>query len=234
MNITGKSNISKNTWDVHFDNIKVTDGSVDAIKVPTIENNISIDFEAKLNLPRKVREKKETVIKEKKKTIREMFSDESNEWLRENHLNYHFKELTMLFNQKFGTAWTEGQIARHCAHDLDLRAKQEDKKCYKPGASRPIGSERVGEKGFVEIKIAENKWVLKHRYMWEQYNNKKIPPNHYVIFMDGDRENFSKENLVCVSDCVQGHLTSMPTNCAQLKRLKMTSVKLAQILGGLK
>ena len=51
LNINGRSNISKNTWDVHFDNIKVTDGSVDAIKVPTIENNTKIDFDAKLNLP---------------------------------------------------------------------------------------------------------------------------------------------------------------------------------------
>lgn len=191
-------------------------------------------LKVELNLPRKPREKKETVKKEKKKTIREMFSDESNEWLKENHLNYHFKELTMLFNQKFGTSWTEGQIARHCAHDLDLRAKQEDKKCYKPGASRPIGSERVDKKGFIEIKTAENKWVLKHRYLWEKYHNKKIPDNHYVIFMDGDKRNFDKENLVCLSDYVQGHLASIPTNCVNLKKCKLTNILLEQILGGFK
>ena len=51
LNITGKSSISKNTWDVHFDNIKVTTGSVEAVKVPTIENNTTVDFETQLNLP---------------------------------------------------------------------------------------------------------------------------------------------------------------------------------------
>ena len=51
LNINGRSNISKNTWDIHLENIKVTDGSVEAIKGPTIVNNTSIDFEAKLNLP---------------------------------------------------------------------------------------------------------------------------------------------------------------------------------------
>ena len=51
LNITGKSNISKNTWDIHFDNIKVTTGSVEAVKAPVIENNTTVDFETQLNLP---------------------------------------------------------------------------------------------------------------------------------------------------------------------------------------
>ena len=51
LNINGRSSISKNTWDVHFDNIFVKNGSVEAIKIPTIENNTKVDFEAQLNLP---------------------------------------------------------------------------------------------------------------------------------------------------------------------------------------
>ena len=51
LNINGKSSISKNTWDVHFDNVVVNSGSVEAIKIPTIENYTTLDFEAKLNLP---------------------------------------------------------------------------------------------------------------------------------------------------------------------------------------
>ena len=34
LNINGKSNISKNTWDIYFDNIKITNGSVTAVKIP--------------------------------------------------------------------------------------------------------------------------------------------------------------------------------------------------------
>ena len=49
--ITGKSSISKNIWDVHFENVHITTGSVEAIKVPTIENSTSADFEVNLNLP---------------------------------------------------------------------------------------------------------------------------------------------------------------------------------------
>ena len=41
ININGKSNISKNTWSVYFDNIKINKGSVSSIKSPTIDNNHS-------------------------------------------------------------------------------------------------------------------------------------------------------------------------------------------------
>ena len=51
LNINGKSNISKNTWDVHFDNIVVKDSSVEAIKLPTIENNTTVNFEVLLDKP---------------------------------------------------------------------------------------------------------------------------------------------------------------------------------------
>ena len=51
LNINGKSTISKNTWDVHFDNINVTDESVEAVKLPTIEDDTTVDFEIALNMP---------------------------------------------------------------------------------------------------------------------------------------------------------------------------------------
>ena len=51
LNITGKSNISKNTWDIHFENIQIKDGSVETVKIPTIDNNTTVDFETQLNLP---------------------------------------------------------------------------------------------------------------------------------------------------------------------------------------
>ena len=51
LTINGKSNISKNTWDLYFENIMIKDGSVEAVKAPVIENNINVDFEVNLNLP---------------------------------------------------------------------------------------------------------------------------------------------------------------------------------------
>ena len=51
LNINGKSNISKNTWDVYFDNVVVKDDSVEAVKIPTVTDKTTVDFEVALNLP---------------------------------------------------------------------------------------------------------------------------------------------------------------------------------------
>ena len=51
LNISGSSNVSKNTWDLHFENIKITNGSVEA-DAPTIDNtNLVVNFNFFLNLP---------------------------------------------------------------------------------------------------------------------------------------------------------------------------------------
>ena len=51
LNINGKSTISKNTWDVYFDNVVVNNGSVEAVKIPTVSDKTTVDFEVSLNLP---------------------------------------------------------------------------------------------------------------------------------------------------------------------------------------
>ena len=51
LNINGKSSISKNTWDVYFDNVVVKGGSVEEVKIPTITDKTTVDFEVALNLP---------------------------------------------------------------------------------------------------------------------------------------------------------------------------------------
>ena len=51
LNINGKSNISKNTWDLYFDNIRIKDGSVEAVEMPVIENATAVKFKINLNKP---------------------------------------------------------------------------------------------------------------------------------------------------------------------------------------
>lgn len=64
---------------------------------------------------------------------------------------------------------------------------------------RPVGSERVSVDGYVEIKIAEpNKWMLKHKYIWEQAKG-KVPDKHCLIFLDSNRQNVSLDNLALIS-----------------------------------
>ena len=51
LTITGNSEVRENTWDLHFENIKITNGSVEA-DAPTIDNtNLVVNFNFFLNLP---------------------------------------------------------------------------------------------------------------------------------------------------------------------------------------
>jgi hypothetical protein len=43
------------------------------------------------------------------------------------------------------------------------------------------------------------RWALKHRVVWEQHHKKKIPKDSVIIFADGDKNNLSIENLICVT-----------------------------------
>ena len=52
LSITGSSEVRQNTWDVHFDNIQITDGSVTATTSPDIDDEKTIVyFGVYLNLP---------------------------------------------------------------------------------------------------------------------------------------------------------------------------------------
>ena len=56
---------------------------------------------------------------------------------------------------------------------------------------------RTNEK-YKYIRIAKGKWVLLHRYIWEQHKG-KIPQGYVIRFKDGDTLNCAIDNLECIS-----------------------------------
>ena len=52
LNINGTSRIKNSTWDVHFQNISVSSGSVTAVEAPTIDaSKLNINYVVELNVP---------------------------------------------------------------------------------------------------------------------------------------------------------------------------------------
>ena len=51
LNITGQTSIGKSSWELGFENIKIKEGSVEAIKEPIRDSYTSMDFEVDLDLP---------------------------------------------------------------------------------------------------------------------------------------------------------------------------------------
>jgi hypothetical protein len=130
------------------------------------------------------------------------------------------KETTQLVNEKFGTDFSvinihalckrkgwltgrDGKFKKGQKYNPNSGAKSANKTSFKKGGvphnHRPVGSERISKDGYVEIKVAEpRKWMLKHRYLWQQING-DIPKSHIVIFEDGDNRNFEASNLRLIS-----------------------------------
>lgn len=74
------------------------------------------------------------------------------------------------------------------------------KKGDTPINHRPIGSERTTNDGYIEVKTEEpNKWMLKHRLIWEQ-NNGKLKYRQKLMFLDGNSLNTGINNLALISD----------------------------------
>ena len=78
------------------------------------------------------------------------------------------------------------------------------KKGNKPKNWRPVGSERINDEGYILIKVSNEggmlkRWALKHRVVWEQHHKKRIPKGSVIIFADGNKNNLSIDNLLCVT-----------------------------------
>lgn len=148
------------------------------------------------------------------------------EFIRRNALGKYNKDLTELINKNFGTSYTVKQIKSYKSNNKissgltgyfekgnlpankgQKMSKEQYKKCagtmFKKGNiphnHRPVGSERIGKDGYLQVKVAEPKtWKQKHVVIYEKYYG-PVPKGSKVIFLDRNINNFNIENLACVT-----------------------------------
>lgn len=134
------------------------------------------------------------------------FNKDMNNFLIKNNPIMTGNELAFKFNQKFKTAYTKKHLlrqARLLGSKPLLSAKF--KKGHKAFNKSPIGHERIKKnKDFVLMKVRESYendynecWEYKHIYLYKKYHG-RIPENCVIIFLDRNKRNFSKDNLVAV------------------------------------
>ena len=180
------------------------------------------------------------------------WSEEEINYLKEITPGRYTKEITQLMNEKFEYQFTESQIReamkRYKIHSgIDTRFQagytplnkgtkgvlKANGGSYKAGHTplnkRPIGSERKTADGYTEIKVGEpGRWELKHRVLYEQYHNVKLGKEQIVIFLNRDKTDFSKENLVVIDRKTQIYLNKegLMTDDKEINR---TSIKIAEL-----
>lgn len=76
-----------------------------------------------------------------------------------------------------------------------------------PKNAQPLWHERENKDGYISLHVPEpdprngykHRYQLKHIWIWEQANGRKLPRGHAVIFLDGNKRNFDPDNLKLVT-----------------------------------
>lgn len=97
--------------------------------------------------------------------------------------------------QKYGYNITKVQL-RQYLYKRQIKYKDYNEKMYrKTGEIIPIGTEYIKSDGMTLIKIANNKWMYKQRYIYEKYYGVKLDSDEYIIFLNQNRNDFRIKNL---------------------------------------
>ena len=157
------------------------------------------------------------------------FNEEHKAFVKENVVGRTERELMEEFNKKFNTSlnfiqirsfkarlnlynglngqFKKGHIPPNAGKKTPNEVKEKlksnyFKKGHIPKNSVPIGTERIQNNKYIQIKVTNGKgvknWITKHQYIYEQHHG-PIPKGHCVIFADGNIRNFELNNLVLVS-----------------------------------
>lgn len=158
-----------------------------------------------------------------------LFTDDQEQFIRDNAKGIGNQKLAELVNQKYNLNITYQQIKtwkrNHSVtsgltghyekgsipHNKGKKGKTTGRMAetqFKPGERpmnyKPVGSSRVDKDGYKLIKVRDDgpwhkRWRHEHKVIWEKENG-PIPKGHVLIFLDGNRENISLENLKMITN----------------------------------
>lgn len=131
-------------------------------------------------------------------------------------------------NKGQGGQFKKGLIPHNKGKKLSDSTKAKLAKTMFKSGNRPhntlqVGAETQGKDGYVMVKIAEpNVWQYKHHVAYGE----PVPTGHKVIFLDGNKYNFERDNLQLVSNAELMNRNTMNRYPPELVRLLKTLNKL--------
>ena len=149
-------------------------------------------------------------------------SDEMIDFIYENYKGITNQELANKLNAKFGTNYN-GKKMQNFKYKRGLKAGI---RCYGDLNKRmPLFTETIDSRGYTFVKVGENNWVRKQRYLYEKYIG-KIPKGHVVIFKDGNKQNFELDNLMLAEKRLLNQISALMTDDTEINETIILNAKL--------
>lgn len=158
---------------------------------------------------------------------RNRYTKEFEEFVKENASKYNREDLRQLVQKKYNVVISKDSFRRYLNRHKIIslyNIANNIRKVYK----LPIGTERVTSEGTF-VKIAQpDIWRRKTRVMYEKYHNCKLEADDYIVFLNQDRSDFSKDNLIKSSRSEIAYLHNCNTfsNNPELTKLGILSARL--------
>ena len=161
--------------------------------------------------------------------MKNRYTNEFKDFIKENVSKYTKEDLRLLLQDKFDITLSNEALRRYLNRHK-IKGKYIDYKEYnvRNVDKCSIGTERITDEG-VFVKIAQpDKWRRKSRVMYEKYHNCKLKDNEYIVFLNHNNKDFSKENLAKTSlqEIAYLHNKEMYSSNPKLTKLGILTAKL--------
>ena len=145
--------------------------------------------------------------------MRRKFNQEMLDYLKKYGKNHTLKEWVNIINDKFQEKFNLTETQRYFArHKIEYKYESKNRS-HKMGLNYPIGYEYKRKDGMVLVKVNENTYEFKQRYIYEQYYGVKLTSDDFIIFLDQDRTNFDISNLKRIARRESATLANLKLFC---------------------
>ena len=161
--------------------------------------------------------------------MRNRYTKEFEDFVRNNVSKYTKVELILLLQGKFNITLSVDNLRRYLnRHHIQGKYTDYIQSNVRDVYKCPIGTEKKTKDGTF-IKVAQpDIWRRKSRVMYEKYNNCKLNDDEYIVFLNQNNNDFSKNNLVKSSRKEIAYLHNNKTfsNDPKLTELGLLAAKL--------
>ncbi len=184
-----------------------------------------------------------------------IWTEEKLKWLEQSKSLYQDREdILNAFNKYFNTSVSLRTLGLVCnkfrivlpkANRLLRKSLEASWISSRGFTEKAIGDDISWGNNLTFIKVSDSKitsqrYVLKNRYLYEQYHDIKLKSGDCVVHLDGDKTNYTKDNLYLITRSINAIMTKYSLYSKDsfntLSRIKYSEwrVKLIKLNGGVK